>query len=392
MKIDSYSISLASSRQASSSTVKNESLVYWKGGEDARKAAYNHPVELKISDATLEKLKKMQENGETISPSDLGAMPLTVQVPAQSQAKVQSTSANDNSDEEDLKLAIVRALLKSITGKDYKPQTISPDDLKTDPSLQKLHDGISAELQAEYAKFSTQASTNEQESVGWGMEYNYNETYTEAESVNFAAGGLVKTADGKEIQLSVSLAMSRSFSSSQSLTVKAGDALLDPLVINYAGSSASLSSDKISFDINGDGQKEEISALQDGSGYLALDKNGDGKINSGQELFGPQSGSGFKELSQYDSDENNWIDENDQIFASLKIWNKSADGQERSIGLAEAGVGAIYLGKSATMFSLTDSSASAQNGQIADTGIYLKENGGVGTVQELYLTSSKKTA
>ncbi len=387
MKIDSYSMSLASAREASSSTVKKESLVYWKGGEDARKAAYNHPVEVKISDATLEKIKKMQESGESISPADFNAVPLTVQVPKQAEIKVDDTKSS--TDEEELKLAIVRALLKSITGKDYKTKTLSPDDLKTDSELQKVHDGINAELQAEYAKFSSN-DTSEQKSVGWGMEYNYEESYSESESVSFAANGLIRTADGREIKLSMSLEMSRSFSSSQSLTVKAGDALLDPLVINYAGSSASLSSEKISFDLNGDGQEEEIAALENGSGYLALDKDGDGRISSGKELFGPQSGSGFKDLSQYDSDGNNWIDENDKIYASLKIWNKSANGNEGSVSLAEAGIGAIYLGKSTTLFSLTDSTAAAQKGQIADTGIYLKENGGMGTVQELYLASSKK--
>ena len=76
------------------------------------------------------------------------------------------------------------------------------------------------------------------------------------------------------------------------------------------------------FDIDADGEEESISYLQGGSGYLALDKNGDGVINDGSELFGTKSGDGFADLAEYDADGNGWIDENDPIFDKLLIWAK----------------------------------------------------------------------
>ena len=48
----------------------------------------------------------------------------------------------------------------------------------------------------------------------------------------------------------------------------------------------SISDQKFKFDINADGKEDDISFVGKGSGFLALDKNGDGKINDGSELFG----------------------------------------------------------------------------------------------------------
>ena len=66
----------------------------------------------------------------------------------------------------------------------------------------------------------------------------------------------------------------------------------------------------------------KISFVGSGSGLLALDKNGDGIINNGTELFGPNTQDGFSELSKYDSDGNGWIDENDSVYDNLRICGK----------------------------------------------------------------------
>ena len=75
--------------------------------------------------------------------------------------------------------------------------------------------------------------------------------------------------------------------------------------------------------------------------FLALDKNGDGRMNDGSELFGTASGDGFKDLAAYDEDGNGWIDENDSIYSQLKIWTKDENGKDHLIDLKDADVGAI---------------------------------------------------
>lgn len=59
---------------------------------------------------------------------------------------------------------------------------------------------------------------------------------------------------------------------------------------------------KFYFDLDADGTADRISMLKSGSGFLALDKNGNGKIDDGSELFGTQSGDGFADLEEYDID------------------------------------------------------------------------------------------
>ena len=135
---------------------------------------------------------------------------------------------------------------------------------------------------------------------------------------------------------------------------------------------------------NADGTAEEISFTEQGSGFLALDKNKDGEINDGSELFGTKSGSGFKDLAEYDEDGNGWIDENDAVWKKLKIWCRNEKGENELYTLAEKGVGAICLQKAATNFALKNADNS-DKGFIRSTGIFLYENGNVGSVQHLDL-------
>ena len=72
------------------------------------------------------------------------------------------------------------------------------------------------------------------------MVYDYYESHYESESTSFSAEGVVRTADGKEINIAVELNMSREFFTEQSINIRAGDALKDPLVINFDGNAAQL--------------------------------------------------------------------------------------------------------------------------------------------------------
>ncbi|HHY27820.1 MAG TPA: hypothetical protein GX523_13955, partial [Desulfitobacterium dehalogenans] len=192
--------------------------------------------------------------------------------------------------------------------------------------------------------------------------------------------------DGKTINLQLQLNMSRSFAYQNNISFRAGGAVtIDPLVINLGVSSAQLTEQKYVFDIDCDGKTELISFLAPGSGFIALDKNQDGIINDGSELFGTKSGDGFADLAVYDSDNNGWIDENDPIYSMLRIWTKNEKGEDVLFALGEIGIGAIYLGNVATNFSLKDASNQSL-GEIRKTGIYLNENGTVGTLQHVDLT------
>lgn len=217
---------------------------------------------------------------------------------------------------------------------------------------------------------------------------------SETEETSFSTTGTVKTADGREIDFNLSMTMSRSFEEAYVGSVnfgsplkleqnQPGPVLCDPLVINLNSYSADVTDQTFYFDLDADGVMDEISNLSAGSGFLALDKNGDGVINDGSELFGAKSGDGFADLAAYDSDGNGWIDENDPIFSQLRIWTKDASGKDVLCALGEAGVGAIYLGNANTDFALNSSKDNSTNALIRKTGIFLYENGACGTVQHL---------
>jgi hypothetical protein len=210
-------------------------------------------------------------------------------------------------------------------------------------------------------------------------------SHYESESLLYNAQGFIKTADGQSISVNVSLNMSRSFSATFSQSFQTAQIVTDPLVINFSGNAASLTSTKYAFDLDVDGTLDQISFTGAGSGFLALDKNGDGRINDGTELFGPQSGSGFGELRTYDADGNGWIDENDDVFSRLRVWSKDEAGNDLLLSLKAADVGAIFLGDISTEYTLGAHSGDS-DGTLHSTSVFLKENGGSGTIQHVDLS------
>ena len=103
-------------------------------------------------------------------------------------------------------------------------------------------------------------------------------------------------------------------------------------------------------------------------------------------MFGAQSGNGFADLAEYDTDGNGWIDENDTIFALLRVWTKDAQRTDSLSTLADKGVGALYLGNVASPFSIKDGDNQTQ-GQVPGTGLYLNEDGSTGTLQQVDLAT-----
>lgn len=212
-------------------------------------------------------------------------------------------------------------------------------------------------------------------------------TYSETEETGFHASGRACTEDGQTIDFNINILMSRSYMEYMNVSIPTmADALCDPLVVNIGTDTADVRDQTFKFDLDSDGKEDEISMLGKGSGFLALDKNGDGKINDGSELFGTNSGDGFGDLREYDSDGNGWIDENDDVFSKLKVWCKDENGKDILMDLKEADIGAIFLGEQQTEFSLGGADG-YRDGVIRSTGVFLREStGAAGTVQHVDLS------
>jgi hypothetical protein len=223
-------------------------------------------------------------------------------------------------------------------------------------------------------------------SVGFGLVYETHEVLEESEQTRFSAEGLVRTRDGQEIRFSLQLEMQRYYREESRTSLRLGDAAapVDPLVVNFDGTAAQLQDLRFAFDLNGDGQAEDMPMLSGARGYLALDRNQNQRIDNGLELFGPATGNGFAELAAYDGDGNGWIDESDAVFRQLRVWVPSAEGTGSLHTLEETGVGAIHLGAVDTPFALRSANNSAL-GAVRATSVYLREDSGAGTVQQIDL-------
>ncbi len=220
--------------------------------------------------------------------------------------------------------------------------------------------------------------------AGWGVEYDLHEEHREVETASFHAAGAVTTADGRTVTVDVALEMSREEVQRRDVSVRLGDAKkVDPLVLNLDGGHARFEGTQ-DFDLDADGKSERIARLGGGSAYLTMDRNGNGRVDDGSELFGPQSGDGFADLAALDDDRNGWIDEADAAFQKLALWSP-AGGDGPPTSLARVGVGAIYLGSAATPFTVKADGTTA--GTVARTGVYLREDGTAGTVQHVDLVA-----
>jgi len=205
----------------------------------------------------------------------------------------------------------------------------------------------------------------------------------ESETVTYQATGEIHTADGRTINIDISMEMSRQFVSYMNLSTRSST-LVDPIVINYGGTAASLMNEKFMFDLTMDGNMDSLSVLGEGSGFLAIDWNGDGIINDGSELFGPSTGCGFTELRKYDTDGNGWIDENDEIFDKLVVWRRDENGNDTVKTLKELGIGAIFLGDISTEYSFKGENNQTL-GVTRSTSFFIKECGGAGTLSHIDL-------
>lgn len=157
----------------------------------------------------------------------------------------------------------------------------------------------------------------------------------------------------------------------------------DPLIVNYAAPSATLSAERFEFDLQADGRKTAVAAPGEGSAFLARDRNQDGIINDGSELFGALSGDGFAELSAHDSDKNGWIDANDPVYESLFLWIKNSE-EDRLVSLKEAGIAALSLTAFDSPYALRDIEAGLL-GQIRQSAVFLKSDGDAGLIQQVDL-------
>jgi len=164
----------------------------------------------------------------------------------------------------------------------------------------------------------------------------------------------------------------------------------DPLTLDLDGDGLETvgidSANPILFDHDGDGLKNATGWIKPDDGFLVLDRDGNGTIDDGTELFGDstpldagsKAADGFDALSQEDTNHDGIVDANDTNFANLRIWRDvDSDGitDEGELHTLESlGVAGLHVAK-------TENTTRLSNGnQIADLGSYIRTDGTEGTL------------
>ena len=150
----------------------------------------------------------------------------------------------------------------------------------------------------------------------------------------------------------------------QSLSNAQADARMysTPLVLDLNGNGIETlsASNGVLFDLNGTGNAQQWGWVGGGDGLLALDRNGDGSINNGSELFGAgfvmndgkRAADGFAALASLDSNSDHMLQASDEQFYQLRVWvdanhdGKTDAGELKS--LADLGIIELNLNAAQT--------------------------------------------
>lgn len=160
----------------------------------------------------------------------------------------------------------------------------------------------------------------------------------------------------------------------------------DPIVLDLDGDGIELTTYQqgARFDLIGSGRAQQVAFVHGGDAFLALDRNGDGVINSGLELFGEQHGArnGFEELRRFDDNGDGVIDRRDAVFDSLLLFRDNGNGVTEPgelLSLAEAGIVSISLD-----YAEVDKRAAGGN-RIAQIASFARADGSRGVAADALL-------
>ena len=153
----------------------------------------------------------------------------------------------------------------------------------------------------------------------------------------------------------------------------------DPLALDLDGDGLELTTreDGREFDLDADGRTDQTAFVTGGDAFLALDRNGNGIIDNGSELFGEHHGAanGFAELARFDDNGDGIIDTSDSVFDNLLLF----DGLTTR-SLVEAGIASI-----STMMNERIAGADGGNREIG-TAAYTRDDGTSGGVHDVLLS------
>ncbi|WP_129505146.1 calcium-binding protein [Bosea sp. Tri-54] len=164
---------------------------------------------------------------------------------------------------------------------------------------------------------------------------------------------------------------------------------VDPLVLDLDGDGIELISVGASsthFDFDGDGFSERVGWVAPDDGFLVLDRDASGSINSASELFGNELVDGYTKLRELDTNQDGVINSADEQFAQLQIW-RDLNGN----GTSEAGelVSLSSLGIVTIGLERTPHGRPIAGNEVAFTGSFARGDGSVGATGAVFFQADR---
>lgn len=161
---------------------------------------------------------------------------------------------------------------------------------------------------------------------------------------------------------------------------------VDPLVLDLSGEGINLTEagKGALFDITADGSLDSTAWVKGNTAMLMYDRNGNGTIDDGREVFGDQNGAsdGFAELAKYDSNKDSKINFLDPVFKALKLYRDlNGDGKiakNELSTLSEMGIKALNL-------NFVRTSADINGNSLILNGSFEREDGSSGQLADVLL-------
>ncbi|WP_281560197.1 hypothetical protein [Thalassomonas sp. RHCl1] len=213
-----------------------------------------------------------------------------------------------------------------------------------------------------------------------GEQVQVEEWFTREQSLSYQMQGQFQL-DDKQISLSYEFNISSESTRYRRFATRAGN-LQDPLLVQFGNQSLGHIEGGQAFDINSDNTLDKLPIFSGDVGYLVFDQNANGRADDGSELFGPASGNGFHELAAFDSNQNGFIDQDDEHFDQLYLWQPKGESegeaepgaQQRWLSLEDAGIAAINLSAIDTPYSFYDENDQVE-AQMRRSSFAIGENG-----------------
>lgn len=154
----------------------------------------------------------------------------------------------------------------------------------------------------------------------------------------------LEDASGRRLEIAATSLTARSLSLRATAPAAPQAQAKDPLVIDLGGEGPTTTGAEgaRAFDLAADGRTAPTSFARGATAFLALDRDGDGRITHGGELFGDQHGAvdGYAELAKFDTNADGRIDAEDPVFGRLELL--FGDGRRQTLG--EASILSLDLG------------------------------------------------